>query len=330
MKQFKERIDHHLSRVLSGIRLELDAALELAEVDSETGVHHLCAAAVKIRQSKCGEALDLCSIVSAKTGDCSNDCSFCAQSRSASSKVVKHGLIEPTEVLRTAKLAQENGAHRFCLVTSGATLSRAEIRSVCSAVDLIRTHTDLKPCASLGGLDDHRALELAQAGLVRYHHNLETSRSFYPEVCSTINYDSKISTLQNAKAAGLEICTGGIFGLGETGAHRVELGLELRALDPDSVPINFLMPMSGTRLADQGSLDELEAIKYLAIMRFILPDTYIRLGAGRESVLISDDRGGWMSGINGLLIGNYLTVAGPEVSKDLENAQRYGLIPSAR
>lgn len=230
----------------------------------------------------------------------------------------------PEQILEEAKKAERFGTHRFCIVTSGGELSDEELEIALEAVKLIKENTGLKRCASLGALSADKARKLKEAGLNRYHHNLETSKSHFSGICSTMEWSEKVGTITNVANEGIEVCCGGIINLGETSAQRIEMAFELKELNPVSVPINFLNPRPGTPLENQPPLDALEAIKLLAIFRFILPKAIIRLAGGRCETLDCLQDKAVEAGINGLLIGDYLTTSGPQIGKDLKMLKKLG------
>lgn len=230
----------------------------------------------------------------------------------------------PEQILIEAKKAEKFGAHRFCIVTSGGELSDEELDIAIEAVKLIKKNTGLKRCASLGTLSAGKARKLKKAGLDRYHHNVETSKSHFSGICSTMEWSEKVGTITNVAKEGIEVCCGGIINLGETSAQRIEMAFELKELNPVSVPINFLNPRPGTPLENRPPLEALEAIKILAIYRFILPKAIIRLAGGRCETLDCLQSKAISAGINGLLIGDYLTTAGPQIGKDLKMLKELG------
>jgi len=278
----------------------------------------------RIRRHFRGDRADLCAIVSAKTGACPEDCTYCAQSARAKSGVETFPLVEPSYVKERAGRARQSGAGRFCIVTSGKRATTDELKRIAAMVGEARD-LGLKPCATLGLLSGDELAMLHGAGLHRYHHNLETSRRFFPEICSTHTYDQKLETIRAAKATGLSVCSGGIFGLGEDWEDRVEMALELRGLDVDSVPVNFLVPVPGTPLGDTEPLRPFEALKIVALFRFMLPGKEIRICGGRLQTLGEFNSMVFMAGADGLLTGDCLTVAGRDPAADLRMAKEYGL-----
>lgn len=270
------------------------------------------------RRKNAGEGISLCGIVNAKSGVCPEDCKFCAQSVHHKTKIEAYPLLGRDNIVREAFKAQKNGAERFGIVTSGNRLSSNEIDAVSSAIKEILDRTNLSVCASLGALDEGSFLKLKMAGLKRYHHNVETSPDFYPNIVSTHKYSERINTINLAKKHGFEVCSGGIIGLGESWKDRIDMAFVLKALDVDSIPLNFLVPIKGTPLEEAPVLSAQDAIRTIAIFRLINPGKAIRVAAGRETVLKDYEALMFMAGANGMMIGGYLTIAGRSVKEDTE------------
>jgi biotin synthase len=313
------------SEILQNEGLSFDKALALTELQAADEIENLVSLADEVRRAFCGDEVDLCSIINARSGRCTEDCAFCSQSSHYRTEVPIYPLKSCSEILTAALQAQAQGAHRFCIVTSGKSLNSREFKQVLEALQAISQATGLKRCASLGSLTEAQAFELKAAGLQRYHHNLECAESFYPRICTTHTYTQRVQTVKAVKAAGLEVCCGGILNLGETPQQRIEFIFELKALNPDSVPINFLNPRPGTPLADRILISSLEALKYIALFRLVMPRALIRLAGGRCENLQNNYEQGLKAGINGLLIGNYLTTEGPAASQDIEILNKLGL-----
>ncbi len=290
-------------------RQEIDALLELS-------LPELISRADKVRQEFAGSKLELCSILNAKSGLCNQDCKFCAQSARHQTGASVYPFKAKEEILEAAKRAKDIGAERFDIVTSGEALSKEDLGKACDAIAEVTSKIGIKMCASLGSLDEEAFISLKQAGLSRYHHNIETSPGYFPRIVTTHTFQDRIRTIKAAKRAGLEVCSGGIIGMGETLEDRVEMVICLKELDVDSVPINVLVPIKGTPLETQGTLSCHEAIRTIAIFRIILKDKIIKIAAGRESVLKDFQAMAFMAGANGMLIGGYLTIKGREVNED--------------
>lgn len=311
-------------RVLRRQDLDFDDAVELYNRGKDAP-YYLLAAASEIRECCKGKTISLCSIVNAKSGRCSEDCGFCAQSSHYRTTAPSYPLKSAAEIVSEAERAAESGAHFFGIVTSGKRISgRKEWSVIHAAIEGIN-ELGLKSCASLGIIDRQKALDLKAAGLFRYHHNLETSRSFFSRICTTHDYDEDVEAVRAAKEAGLSTCCGGLFGLGEDIDHRIELALTLKEIDVDSVPFNVLNPIPGTPLADAAPLHPIEILITIAIFRFILPEKDIKLCGGKEKNLRQLLPLGIMAGCNSLMTGNYLTTLGRNAVLDLEMIGDLGL-----
>ena len=299
---------------------------EEAETLIDADIYDLMYGANKIRERHRGDVVEFCSIVNARSGRCPNDCSFCAQSSRWGAKTKTFPLLaERTMATRIAQAASPNTGH-IGIVTSGPALRKKEdVDRICRVIKKASSKNHFSMCASLGELNLPTARRLKKAGLKRYHHNLETSENFYPQICSTIDYQTKLQTIENAIDAGLEICCGGIFGLGESWEDRLDLAFTIRRLDPDSVPINFLRPIKGTPLEKQPMLEPLEALRIISLFRYIMPDKTIKVCGGREDIL--RDMQSWMfyAGANGAMLGDYLTIKGRKPKADLKMVKDLGL-----
>ena len=312
-------------KILTGGEITREEALHLTRLKGEA-LADLFLAATRIRGKRWGGTVNLCSIVNTKSGDCSEDCAFCSQSAHYSTSIQVYPLITVKEILNHAKEAKAVGTHRFCIVTSGRTIyNKEEMERIAEGISRIKNEALLSPCATLGLLDKAQLQELAEAGLHRYHHNLETAEEFFPHICSTHTYQEKINTIKSAKELGLSTCSGGIFGMGESWKHRIDLAYALKELDVDSVPINFLKPVAGTPLEKERTLTPLEALKIIAIFRFILPDKEIRVCGGRIAALRDLHSLIFQAGADGLLIGNYLTYGDRIPHDDLQMIEDLGL-----
>jgi biotin synthase len=321
LKDIKKRIEENTP-------LTPADGLQLADFMVSGEGASLLSLAKEVQKQFHGPIIELCAIANAKSGACPHNCSFCAQSSHHRSPIKAYPLRQPRGLLEAAQAANKSGAHRFSIVTSGARLSKEELLKVCEAIRLIKQETTLLPCASLGKLTLNDALLLREAGLVRYHHNLETNRDFYPRVCTTQTYEDRLSTVLIAREVGLEICVGGILGLGESTSDRVKLALEIRNLEPDSVPLNFLDPRPGTPLEARPLLTLDEAILAIALFRIVMPHTALRLAGGRTKVLGDQQAAAIETGINGLMIGDYLTTKGAGVESDREMIRSLNLTPA--
>ena len=305
--------------VLTGGGIDVDDALRLAEANG-SDLHLVFAEASRIREHYKGQAASLCSIINAKSGRCPENCAFCAQSSAHTTNVQVYPLVDEEELVRCAKSAEKNGARCYGIITSGTGIKPGkELEQICRSLQRIKAETTIEPSCSLGIMDFETALLLKEAGMVTYHHNLETSRSFFPSICTTHDYEDDVETVRAAKRAGLKVCCGGIFGLGESFAQRIELAETLRELNVDTVPINFLNPVEGTRLAEADFLTPMECLKIIAIYRFLLPEKSLTVCGGREKNLRELQSWIFLAGASGMMTGNYLTTPGraPELDKQM-------------
>lgn len=314
------------ARALGTQDIGLGDALTLHEIGTKTPFA-LMAAASEIREFFKGKRINLCGIINAKSGRCPEDCRFCAQSARYETDAPVYDLVSTTEIVDAARQMKQCGAHMFGIITSGTRIdSEEEWEVIYKAVRGIRA-AGVRPCASLGMLDRQRAIALKEAGLYRYHHNLETARSFFDNICTTHDYEEDIDTIRSAREAGLKTCCGGIIGMGESMEQRIEFALTLKELDVDSVPFNILNPRPGTPLAGTPSVHPLELLITISIFRFILPDKDIKLCGGKEANLRQLLPLGIVAGCNSLMTGNYLTTPGRDSNLDIEMIKDLGLEP---
>ena len=312
-------------RIIAGGAITEDEALELAGIGGQDQIF-LFAEANRIRETMLGSTIYLCSIINAKSGRCPENCSFCAQSAFHATDAPVYPLVDEERMVACAREAEANGSSCYGIITSGTGISRGEeLERILRTIRRIRNETTISPSCSLGIIDRETALVLKDAGMETYHHNLETSRSFFLSVCSTHDYEEDVATVRAAREAGLKVCCGGIFGLGESAAQRVELALTLRELDVDSVPLNFLNPVPGTRLEGACNISPLECLTTIAIFRFMLPTKKISACGGREKNLRDLQSWIFMAGASGTMIGNYLTTAGRPVDIDRQMVKDLGL-----
>ena len=305
--------------------ITFEEALELGELTDHDDIERLVELAWQVRQDNFGQSTDLCSLVNAKSGGCAEDCGFCAQSKFADAATPMHAMMEPEQILEHARAAEAGGAHRFCMVTQGQGLSKRDFEKVLEGARLVAEHTNLKRCASIGHMSVDRAKQLADAGIQRVHHNVETARSYYDEVTTTVKYEGRVRTIEAVKEAGLETCVGGILNLGETRRQRIEMAFELAEMDPTSVPINLLNPRAGTKFGDRELIDPWEAVQFIAIFRLILPEALFRLCGGRVENLGELQPLAVKAGLNGVMMGNFLTTLGSEPEDDRAMFEELGL-----
>jgi biotin synthase len=276
----------------------------------------LIARADKVRRECVLPKVELCNILNAKSGSCSEDCKFCAQSGRHSTGIDNYPLKSKAEIIAAAVKAREMGAERFDIVTSGDRLTGEELDLIADCIREITLKLKIKMCASLGSMSEEDLILLKDSGLTRYHHNIETSERFFPNIVSTHSFQDRVKTIKAAKKAGLEVCSGGIIGMGEAMEDRLDMAFTLKQLGVDSVPINILVARPGTPLESLKPLSPEEAIRTIAIFRIILKDKIIKLAAGRESVLKDSQALAFMAGANGMLIGGYLTIRGRSIEED--------------
>jgi biotin synthase len=304
--------------------------LTRAEIDAVAAVPleqlpDLVALAHKVRLAYCGDSVELESLINAKSGACPEDCAFCSQSARFESEVDVYPFLDLDEVLGAARATKDAGATQFCIVVAVRGPEERLLRKVIDAVDVVQRETGLEVACSLGLLTDEQAARLAAAGVRRYNHNLEACRAVFPDVCTTHSYDDRVATAKRAIDAGMELCSGGILGMGETLEQRIDFAFELAELGPCEVPINFLDPRPGTPLADQAILSPREALQAIALFRLVLPATWLRLAGGRERVLGELQAMGLLAGANALIIGNYLTTTGRDSDEDIALLEALGM-----
>ncbi|MCP4746683.1 MAG: biotin synthase BioB [Desulfobacteraceae bacterium] len=285
----------------------------------------LIAAAEKIRSHFKGNDVFTCAIINAKSGFCSQDCAFCAQSAHHQTDIQTYDLLDAQTLIAYGLEMAAAGVTNYSIVTSGTGLSGDEIGTICDAARVLKEKTRLNLCASAGMLDLETAMLLKSAGISRYHHNLETAASHFENICTTHTYQENVAAIQTAKTAGMTVCSGGIFGLGESWAQRIEMGLALQELDVDCVPINFLDPVKGTGLADRQVLEPEQALKCIALYRLIHPHRDITICGGRAKALSNQQNLLFKAGANGVMVGNYLTTKGRDMASDFEMISSAGM-----
>ncbi len=322
MKAFIQELK---ARVLSGGAIVQDEALRLGSLEEIETLDSLLAAAHEITGKYCPSKPDLCSLVNAKSYLCSEDCGFCSQSSHYKTGVKRYPLMKPEEVLAEARKSEANGVQSFCVVTSGETLNDAEFEQVLATFRLLSEKTGLRLDGSLGSLTAEQIRKLREAGMRRFNHNLQCSREFYPEIVSTHTYDERMETLKFLEENGVEVCSGGIFGMGEKREDRIRLAFELKPYDLHCLPINILNPRPGTPLEGRQPIDPAEILKTIAIFRFIHPKANIKLAGGRELNLgIYFQEKALRGGANGFVVGGYLTTTGNPLGEDFNMLRRAG------
>lgn len=308
------------SKIINGYTVTKEDAMSLLGEDLDK----LCNNADKLREHFLGDDFDLCAVLSIKGGRCSENCRFCSQAREADTEIKQYPLLDEKIMLRAAGITNlHKGIRHYCLVSSGRRLSPSDVDRLCEAIKKLREKTDLTFCGSLGLIDEEACRKLKEAGMVRLHNNLEVSESYFPNVCTSHTYEDKLNTVRVAKAAGLELCCGGIIGVGESFEDRIDMALKIREIDAVSVPINILNPVKGTPMGDNTPVTKEEVLRTIAIYRFIMPKVYIRLAAGRGFL---DDSGisCFKSGCNATITGNMLTVKGITIDDDIKDIADMG------
>ena len=310
--------------VLSGVGITTEDASKLLDVPEEN-LPELAMAANQITREFNGNKVDVEQLNNIKKNACSEDCSFCGQSAFFDTGIETYQLPTPEEVVSRAKKAKEEGAESYCLVAAWREPSSKDFDKVCQIIEQVNDKVGISVECSLGFLTQHQAKKLKELKVKRYNHNLETSKSKFPEICTTHTYEDRLNTLRIAREAGLELCTGGIIGLGETRKQRLEFVLELASIYPEEVTINILVPVPGTPLELQTPLPKSEIIRMFSVVRFLLPESVIKISGGRETNL--DDSGEELlqSGANGIITSGYLTMGGNEAKKDIEMIKKIGL-----
>lgn len=311
-------IKKYSDKVLAGGQLSARELMELTKLPLEP----LQEAAGELCRKMCGDSFDLCTITNGKSGKCSEDCKYCAQSACYTARIEEYPLVSARAIEKEARYNRDKGVLRFSVVTSGKRLSDREVDRLCQAYRQAG-FCGISLCASHGLLTESQFRKLKEAGVSRYHNNLETSRSFFPHICSTHTYDDKIKTIKLAQAAGLTVCSGGIMGMGEGWKDRIDLALQLRELGIQSIPINILNPISGTPLENQEILTKEEVNRIIALFRFALPRASIRLAGGR-GLLPDKGESAFCSGANAAISGDMLTTAGISVETDLQMLKKLG------
>lgn len=317
---YKKLLETLKENIRNGIPVSRREALRLSDAPLE----ELTAAADEIRRECAGDGFDLCTIINGKCGRCSEDCRYCAQSAHYQADCPdSYPLLDTERLLEGARTNEAAGVLRYSIVTSGKRLSDREVNQVCESIRVIRRETSIEICVSFGLLGEEAFKKLRAAGASRVHCNLESSRRYFPSVCTTHTYDEKIETLKAAKRAGMSICSGGILGLGETMEDRIDMILTARSLGVKSVPMNLLNPIPGTPYENNRPLTGEEAQRCAAIFRFLIPDASIRLAGGR-GLLEDKGRACFQSGANAAISGNMLTTAGITVETDRKLIKELG------
>jgi len=310
----------------AGREIDLEMAAAWLEPGSLAELAELMSLASRVRESHLGNQVEFCAIVNAKSGRCSEDCAFCAQSARYHTGARSYPLLEVDELVERGRAAAREGAVRFGLVTSGrACPGDRELEVICRAGERLRKEGMILPCASLGLLRPEQARRLAEAGFVRYHHNLEAGPDFFPRICTSHRYQDRVQTILTAREAGMEVCVGGIVGMGETPRQRAQLARAISELEPQSVPLNFLNPIPGTPLAEVERLSPLQALAAVAVFRLFNPRVHLRTCGGRQQVLGRLAPLMYLAGASATMTGDYLTTSGRSPQEDAADVSSLGL-----
>jgi biotin synthase len=290
-----------------------------------SNVQTLAEAANRIARRFSGAQVDVEMLLNAKSGSCPEDCSFCAQSSFYESKINKYPLLEKETILGRAQKAKDSGADSFCLVCAYRSPPENDFNFICDIIEHIKKYLDIDVNVSLGFMTKERARRLKMIGVKRYNHNLETSETYFSQICRTHDFSDRVNTALIVKEAGLELCCGGIIGMGETAMQRLELAYSIRNLTPNEVPINILIPKSGTPFENLHGVSPIDAIKTIAVWRFLMPTPIIKIAAGREVYFRDNDNLALRAGANGIITGGYLTTNGNDPSRDMQMIQDIGI-----
>ena len=286
-------------------------------------LEELSAAADELRIHFSGRHADLCSIINGRSGSCPENCKFCAQSAHHCTGIKEYGFLDKNEIVSECRYNEERGVHRFAIVTAGRKLSGGEFDKALDTYRTLSAETGMALCASFGLLEAEQFVRLREAGVSRYHANIETSRRNFPNICTTHTFDDKLECIRRAKAAGLEVCSGGIIGMGETMHDRIDMAFTLAEMEVSSIPINALIPIKGTPLENIERITEPEILRTVAIFRFIVPEADIRLAAGRDLMAHCGEKA-FLSGANSAITGDMLTTSGNRIKDDIAMLESIG------
>ena len=318
-----EFIDSCMKKVINGNTIFFDEAERLISTEN---LIKLADSANLITRKFSQDSVDVETLLNAKSGNCPEDCSFCAQSAFYETGITKHPLLPDEIILDKAVEAKMNGAASFCLVCAYREPPQNEFEKICKVIERLRKEVDLDINVSLGFMTPQRAQRLKSLGVKRYNHNLEASESFFSEICKTHDFADRVKTARTVKDAGLELCCGGIIGMGETPKQRIELAFSLSTLEPDEVPINILIPRKGTPMElENCTINTMDIIRTIAVWRFIMPKTILKIAGGREIYFKDNGKLALQAGANGIITGGYLTTNGNAPNKDIQMIHEIGL-----
>lgn len=313
-------IEKIVDEIIKGRRLKRGENFEFL---LNSNLEELCSGADKLRTYFCGNRVDLCTIINGKSGNCTEDCKYCAQSGKHKTGIKEYSFLDVDSIVEDAKCNAKEGVHRYSIVTAGRTLSDKNMKQALLAYRRMHEECDIKLCASHGLLNFEQFVALKAAGVGRYHDNIETSKRYFKNICTTHTYEDKITSIKNAQKAGLEVCSGGIIGMGETFEDRIDMAISLSELEVNSIPINALIPIKGTPLQDLPLISAEDILRTIAIFRFINPKAEIRLAAGR-SIMNHSGETAFHSGANATITGNMLTTSSYNTKQDIEMLTKLG------
>ena len=307
--------------------VDMATAKAIMDCSEEAYFKYVFPVAKELRERAYGNKISFCSITNAKSGACVEECKFCAQSASfKGTQAPVYGLKSTDQIVADAREAAANGATEFSIVTSGRAMTKErEINTLVDSIKKIREETDMETCASLGLMNRENLLKLKEAGMINYHHNIETSRSYFPNIVTSHTFDEEVETLKHAKELGFQVCSGGILGMGESLDQRIEFAFNLKEIDPHSIPLNFLNPRPGTPLAHLNDLTPLDCLKAISLVRLVLPRKELFVCGGREVNLKDYQDKMFDAGASGTMLGNYLTTRGQNPEDDVTMIKRLGL-----
>jgi len=312
------------NKVLNGEKISEYEFEKLVNV-SDNALQYLSDAANEITRKFCGDFVDVEALINAKKGKCQEDCSFCSQSAFYKTGIETYKLLPSETIIQNAMAAKKDGVKSFCLVCAWRGPSEHDFEQICEIIQEINDQVGIEVNCSLGFINQEMAIRLKHLGVKRYNHNLESSRSFFDKICTTHSYDDRMNTNLIVKKVGLELCCGGIIGMGESRMQRLEMGLDLAMLSPEECPINILVPQQGTPLELQTKLSVSEILRTIALFRFLMPKTILKIAGGREVYLANEQEKALLGGANGIITGGYLTIGGNSAIEDLHMISKIGL-----